>query len=246
MQARGQSWDDPDNSMDGWGWCVPTSNLEQAYLSEGDDIRRLSTICRMGEAVYGDDENTDYQFSLNQNKSGRVWRKFYVPLAMRRQLTTEDQHVPLPYIFMRLAEMYLTRAEAAFFLNRPNDALTDINVVRDRVDLPAKTGLSGNDLLYAIWKERRLELANEGMRLYDLRREIDPVANKPMIDLVMGPNGSFVKYNLEESTDEWELSHPEERQDKGTMFIEGRHELWPIPQSEIDRSNGLLSQNPGY
>ena len=246
MQARGQSWDDPDNSMDGWGWCVPSSNLEQAYLSEGDDIRRLSTICRMGEPVYGDDENTDYQFSLNQNKSGRVWRKFYVPLAMRRQLTTEDQHVPLPYIFLRLAEMYLTRAEAAFFLNRPGEALADINVVRDRVDLPAKTGLSGNDLLYAIWKERRLELANEGMRLYDLRREIDPVANKPMIDLVMGPNGSFVKYNLEESTDEWELSHPEERQDKGTMFIEGRHELWPIPQSEIDRSNGVLSQNPGY
>jgi len=165
---------------------------------------------------------------------------------MRRQLIKEDQHVPLPFIFLRLAEMYLTRAEASFFLNKPDEAMQDINTLRARVKLPAKTGLSGNNLLYAIWKERRLELANEGMRLFDLRRQIDPVTSKPMIDLVMGPNGSFVKYNLEQSTDKWELTNPEERQDKGTMFIQGRHELWPVPQSEIDRSNGLITQNPGY
>jgi len=247
MAARGQTWADPENSMDGWGWCVPTSHLEQAYLSEGDELRRKSTIIKLGDAVYGDEtDNPNYQFEPGQNKSCRVWRKFYVPIAMRRQLIKEDQHVPLPYIFLRLGEMYLTRAEAAFFLNKPAEALQDINTLRERVDLPVKTGLSGNDLLYAIWKERRLELANEGMRLYDLRRQIDPVSKKPMIAMVMGPNGSFVKYNLEESTDKWELKHPEERQDKGIMFIAGRHELWPIPQSEIDRSNGMVTQNPGY
>lgn len=245
--ARGQVWADPENSMDGWGWCVPSSNLEQAFISEGDDIRRKSTICTLGEPVFGDEANNpNYQFDPKLNKSCRVWRKLYVPVAMRRQLIKEDQHVPLPFIFLRLAEMYLTRAEAALFLNKPDEALQDINTLRARVKLPAKTGLSGNNLLYAIWKERRLELANEGMRLFDLRRQIDPMTSKPMIDLVMGPNGSFVKYNLEQSTDKWELMHPEERQDKGTMFIQGRHELWPVPQSEIDRSNGLITQNPGY
>ena len=247
MAARGQTWDDPENSMDGWGWCVPSSNLEQAYLSEGDDVRRQSTICRMGEPVYGDEEaNPSYDFSYSQNKSARVWRKFYTPIAMRRALAREDQHVPLPYIFLRLGEMYLTRAEAAFHLNNEDQALTDINTLRARVGLDPKTGLTGNNLLYAIWKERRLEMASEGMRLYDLRRQIDPIANKPRIDVMMGPNGTFVKYNLEESTDEWEIGHPEERQDKGVMFQEGRHELWPIPQSEIDRSNGVISQNPNY
>ena len=64
--------------------------------------------------------------------------------------------------------------------------------------------------------------------------------------MVMGPNGSFVKYNLEQSTDPYETIHPKESQDKGKNFVEGKHELWPIPQSEIDRSNGLLTQNPGY
>lgn len=247
MQARGQVWDDPDNSMDGWGWCVPTSNLEKAYLSENDTIRRLSTICRLGEPVYGDEtDNPAYNFSTAQNKSNRVWRKFYVPIQMRRELAKEDQHVPLPYIFIRLGEMYLTRAEAAYFLNNPSQALSDINTIRDRVDLPAKENLSGNNLLYAIWKERRLELANEGMRLYDLRRQIDPVANKPRIAVIMGQEGTFVKYNTEESTDAWEIGHPEERQDKGIMFEEDKHELWPIPQAEIDRSNGAIDQNEGY
>ena len=32
----------------------------------------------------------------------------------------------------------------------------------------------------------------------------------------------------------------------GKDFIEGRHELLPLPQSEIDLSGGTLSQNPGY
>nr|WP_319400757.1 RagB/SusD family nutrient uptake outer membrane protein [uncultured Carboxylicivirga sp.] len=247
MQARGQVWDDPENSMDGWGWCVPTSDLENAYLSEGDDIRRLSTICRMNEPVYGDEEaNPAYNFADNQHKSNRVWRKFYVPIAMRRSLIKEDQHVPLPFIFIRLAEMYLTRAEAAYHLNNPSQALSDINFIRARVNLEPKEGLTGSNLLYAIWKERRLELANEGMRLYDLRRQIDPIANKPRIAVIMGANGTFVRYNTVESTDEWELSHPEERQDKGVMFEEGKHELWPIPQSEIDLSNGVVTQNDGY
>ncbi len=251
--ARGEIWSDDDKAankaMDGWGWCVPTSNLEQAYISEGDEIRRKSTIVKYGEPVYGDEiDNPEYKFDINENKSCRVWRKFYVPIAVRQELAAAgkiDGKVPLDKIIIRLAEMYLTRAEAAFELGDNNQALADINTIRARVNLPAKTGLSGNDLLYAIWKERRLELAGEGMRLYDLRREIDPVQNKARIACVMGENGEFVQYNAT-STDEWETIHTQEPSDEGHLFIEGRHELWPIPQAEIDRSNGSVSQNPGY
>ena len=35
-------------------------------------------------------------------------------------------------------------------------------------------------------------------------------------------------------------------QDKLPNFVPGKHELFPLPQSEIDRSNGKLKQNPGY
>ncbi len=249
MNARSEIWssDEEDKIMDGWGWCVPSSHLENAYLSEGDDIRRKSTIIRYGEPVYGDEElNPNYQFNVEINKSGRTWRKFYVPIAMRQSLAKKDSHIPLPFVLLRLGEMYLTRAEAAYFTGDINQAHSDIATIRARVGLGDKNDLSGNDLLYAVWKERRLEMACEGQRLYDLRREIDPVQNKPMIDLAMGPEGYFVKYNLEESTDEYETIHPKESQDKGTYFVEGRHELWPIPQSEIDRSNGVISQNPNY
>jgi hypothetical protein len=247
QNARGEIWpaNETDKAMDGWGWCVPTSNLENAYKSEADSIRLKSTIIRLGMPVYGDSaDNPHYQFNPDFNKSCRTWRKTYVPIAVRKTLTTKDSHIPLDMILIRLAEMYLTRAEAAYFLGNNDQALSDINDIRARVDLEPKNGLSGNDLLYAIWKERRLELAGEGMRLYDIRRQIDPVANKPMVCVLMGANGTFVQYNAT-STDYWEKLHTKEPSNKGVAFVEGRHELWPIPQAEIDKSSSL-SQNPGY
>lgn len=249
MAARGEIWPEgeEDKVMDGWGWCVPSSHLEQAYISEGDDIRRKSTIIKVGEPVFGDETNNpDYQFNTNLNKSGRIWRKYYVPIAMRKQLVTKDGHIPLPKILLRLGEIFLTRAEAAYFLNDIAQAKSDIKTIRARVQLGDKDHLSGNDLLYAIWKERRLEMASEELRLFDLRRQIDPISGKPMITEAMGPNGYFVQYNLNENTDPYETVHPEERQDKGIRYQEGQHELWPIPQSEIDRSHRVVTQNPNY
>ena len=246
--ARGEHWPASlsSNALDGWGWDVPTSNLEQAYKSEGDSIRLKSTIIRLGLPVYGDSiDNPHYEFDSTLNKSCRTWRKFYTPIAIRKTLTSKDGHMPSDMIWLRLAEMYLTRAEAAYFLNNSTQALADINTIRARVNLPAESGLTGNTLLYAIWKERRLELAGEWLRLYDLRREIDPVANKPMIELVMDPNGTFVQYDLA-GTDYWDSIHPTEPSNKGSFFTAGKNELWPIPQDEIDRSQGKLTQNPGY
>ena len=62
----------------------------------------------------------------------------------------------------------------------------------------------------------------------------------------MGPNGSFVKYNTEESTDVYELGNEKEAQNKGYFFDETRDLLFPIPNSEITMSNGSIKQNPGY
>ena len=250
--ARGEHRDyfpsgDSKDVMDGWGWGVPTSDLENCYLSENDDIRRKSTISRFMEPVYGDEElNPTYYFSKAANKSMRAIRKYYIPVGMRRTLDDKRKQAPLNMPVLRLAEMYLTRAEAAWRLNNPGQATADMNVIRSRVSLPDKTGLSGNDLLYAIWKERRMELAFEGIRLYDIRRQIDPATNKPVIASLFGSNGSFVRYNTQTSTDEYETANLVEAQNKGTMFDESKHLLWPIPQGEIDRSMGQIKQNPGY
>ena len=118
------------------------------------------------------------------------------------------------------------------------------NQVRKRVGLKNVTS-TGTALRDAIRKERRLELALEGNRLFDLRRWTDDNGKKAICN-VMGSNGSFVKYNLEQSTDEYEISNQKESSDKGANFKEGRDELYPIPNSEIIMSNGSLKQNPGY
>ncbi|MDQ2770774.1 MAG: RagB/SusD family nutrient uptake outer membrane protein [Bacteroidota bacterium] len=78
---------------------------------------------------------------------------------------------------IRLAEMYLTRAEGNFRAGTSVGAtpLADINLVRNRVQLPALTSLT----LPLILNERHLELAFEGFLLHDLKRNALPVGSLP-------------------------------------------------------------------
>lgn len=74
----------------------------------------------------------------------------------------------LPII--RASELYLTRAEARQKSGDAAGALADINALRSKRALAPLAGLAGNDLFEAILKERRLELAFEGHRFFDLKR----------------------------------------------------------------------------
>lgn len=251
--ARGELKDNfPSNDskdvMDGWGWCTPTSDLENCYKSENDIIRRRSTITINGEAAYGDEvNNPTHIWNPSLSKSNRLIRKFYIPVATRRTLISTRFNAPLNVPILRLAEMYLTLAEAQFHLGKTGPALSNIDIVRARVGLSPKSGkVFGAEILRAIWKERRMELAFEGLRLFDIRRQIDPTTNKPVIASIMGPSGSFVFYNTVTSTDSYERSNLLELQDKGVNFDINKNLVWPIPQFEIDRSQGVVKQNPNY
>jgi len=76
---------------------------------------------------------------------------------------------------IRLAEVYLNMAEAAYNLSKVSEANNGINAVRQRVGLPA-LNLSGTSLLNQIKNERKIELAGEGQRYWDLRRWKDAVS----------------------------------------------------------------------
>jgi hypothetical protein len=76
------------------------------------------------------------------------------------------------WVELRLAEVYLNRAEANYRLNNSGGALADINAVRTRtgVGLPALSGITGDAIFSAIRQERKIELAFEGHLYWDMRR----------------------------------------------------------------------------
>lgn len=76
------------------------------------------------------------------------------------------------WVEIRLAEVYLNRAEASFKLGNSGAALNDLNTIRARpgVGLPPLSGLSGDDLFKAIRQERKIELSYEGHLYWDMRR----------------------------------------------------------------------------
>ncbi|HLN22038.1 MAG TPA: RagB/SusD family nutrient uptake outer membrane protein [Bacteroidales bacterium] len=75
-----------------------------------------------------------------------------------------------PAFILRIAEMYLIRAEARAQLNRISEGLADLNAVRLRAGLSAATAATSADLLLKVENERRLEFAFEPHRWFDLVR----------------------------------------------------------------------------
>ena len=117
---------------------------------------------------------------------------------------------------LRLAEQYLIRAEARAQQNKLSEAVSDLDVIRQRAELPligdTNPAISQSNLLLAIEQERRVELFTEwGHRWFDLKRT-------GRIDAVL----SAVK-------SDWEATDA----------------LLPLPQNELE-INQNLSQNPGY
>lgn len=102
---------------------------------------------------------------------GRTTTGYYLRKLRDEKLTDLQTYASSQtWVEIRLAEVYLNRAEANYRLGKATAALSDINKVRERVGLPAKTGISGNDLFNAIRQERKVELSYEGHLYWDMRR----------------------------------------------------------------------------
>lgn len=240
----------PMNSVadGGWGYISLTSDLENAFKAEGDSVRLQWTINRHGMPVAGDPNNLSFdgrpytgKGTTVNSKSGRFSRKRYVAKAQR----PANGLYALDDIILRFADVLLIHAEAAAMQNHTAEALSSLKKIRDRVGLPTDMTLSGWNLTNAVRKERRLELALEGDRLYDLRRWKDQ-SGKPVITSILGPTGSFVIYNTQLSKDFYEVNNKAEPQNKGYNFNQTVHMVWPIPNSEVVSSEGVVKQNPGY
>jgi hypothetical protein len=126
-------------------------------------------------------------------------------------------------VYLRLAEMYLNRAEANAKLGNTQKALDDVNIIRTRAGIPSLTLATAGDVLGAVLEERHLELAFEGQRAYDLFRN-----NLPMVRNYPGTHA----LNNTPTTNIMQTVLPT---DARVVFF--------IPQTEID-NNPKLTQNP--
>ena len=70
------------------------------------------------------------------------------------------------WIVFRLGEIYLNFAEAAFELNKPDSALWAVNKIRARAGMPELQSITREQIRH----ERKIELAFEGNRYWDVRR----------------------------------------------------------------------------
>ena len=216
-------------------------------------VQNNSNVCGIGDAKYKEYMSTfgwtstdyyrGYIIDPAQHKSARIIRKYFVPLEDRPEIYNIDK-IPLNHRVLRYADVLLMYAEACAETGDNTQAQWALNMVRNRVNLPDVTS-TGTELRDAIRAERRLELAHEQCRLYDLRRW-DCSNGKKMMCNVMGPDGSFVKYNTGENADMYEKWNQIEPSDKGIRFREDRDLLYPIPNYEVEHSNGAIKQNPGW
>jgi len=142
----------------GWGFNVPTEDLVNAFDSENDEIRKNATIVFAGETLW-DGREVDPAV-----ENPRYNEKAYS--SDNAGAADGDKNIRV----LRYAEILLIYAEALNELGQTNIAENFLNTVRERVDISPKTGLSQDALRQAIWKERRLELAFEHDRWFDLIR----------------------------------------------------------------------------
>lgn len=131
-------------------------------------------------------------------------------------------------VYLRLADMYLIRAEANAKLNNTAAALADVNLIRTRAGLTGTAlytagNLAGKTVLDVVLEERFLELAFEGHRIYDLFRN-----NRPMVRNYPGTHS-------QNNTPTTNVNQTVLPTDPRVVFF--------IPQNEVDQNKNLV-QNP--
>ncbi|WP_316746031.1 RagB/SusD family nutrient uptake outer membrane protein [Pedobacter gandavensis] len=163
----------------GAGWkkfCTPTNDLAAAFDAEGDQIRKNSSIKFLNVA--------------NEGWSDSFWPKTQYPY-INKYRTGDLANI---YI-LRLADIILLKAEALNEISGAGWAQAKplVEQIRNRVNLGATPATDQPAMRLAIEKERRLELAFEGHRWYDLVRTNRAVA---VMNAQKDGNGASLNYNL--------------------------------------------------
>lgn len=216
----------------GWGaGPVNTTLWNQWRLAEPDDIRRTASIMDADNDV----ESYIYGADSQMEETG-FWQKKYIPITAYNE---EGSLVPSYAIikFNAPADMQISHtqdltlirfADVLLMQSELKEDATGMNKVRARVDLPAVAYS-----LDALKKERRWELAFEGLRYFDLMRWGDAA------DALAAQEGVAIKNKGIDT----------EMKAFGGGYrarYEATGGFWAIPESQIQLSDGVLTQNEGW
>ena len=228
--ANGKTIDDPASGYD----------IDHPFVNR--DPRLLQTVIIPGAEYAGiifnpmDPNSLDYWPTYNY--TGYVGRKYIHYKSDFSDLYKAGLNIPL----IRYAEVLLTYAEAKIESNSIDNTVYDaIDEVRLRAGLPAvdqakyATQAQLRDL---IRRERRVELAMEGLRWYDIQRW--KIGNEVMNGPVYGLRFSNIDANGNVTYTSTEHAKIEDR-----VFDPSKNYLWPVPQGQLDLGKNL-SQNPNY
>ncbi len=228
--ANGKTIDDPASGFD----------VDHPFVNR--DPRLLQTIIVPGAAYAGiifnpmDPNSLDYWPTYNY--TGYVGQKYIHYKSDFSDLYRAGLNIPL----IRYAEILLTYAEAKIELNQIDNTVYDaLDQVRLRAGLPAvdqskySTRTQMRELLR---RERRVELAMEGLRWYDIQRW--KIGNEVMNGPVYGARISQIDASGNVTYTSTEHIKVEDR-----VFDPSKNYLWPVPQSQIDLGKSL-KQNTGY
>lgn len=194
---------------------IYVAGLTAAEIPAGRTITSFGVNGALSKSLLGSFEPGDQRFTQwifpAYQVTGADTVKYFIPFKYKSRVNGEEYEVVL-----RLAELYLIRAEAKAELNDPGGAKTDLNLIRHRAGLGETPATTKEAIINAILRERRVELfSEEGHRFFDLRR-------RKLLDEVMAveaplKNGSW----------------------------QGTQQFWPIAPAEI-LANPNLTQTPGY
>ena len=140
----------------GWGFNTPSQSLVNAY--EAGDVRKDATIIFAGTTLY------DGRVVPTTVENPRYNYKAY------SSAFTDGWETDVNIKYLRYAEVILMKAEALNELNQTSDAIPLLNQIRSRAGLANTTAVSQAAVRTAIWKERRVEMAFEHDRFFDLVR----------------------------------------------------------------------------
>lgn len=235
------------------------SEASYADIFKNRDPRMKQTILSPGAAWGGqDDGDADAQPNANFNSpkwdadkkgcmsgTGYYFTKYVeVPVVGMVSKDYNDIHI------VRYAEILLNYAEARLEQGKLTQADLDktINLLRDRVGMKkmsiTEIEAAGLDLRTELRRERRIELALEGPRYFDIKRWQQG-------DLLAQDVKGMKKSLIESFNQKYVTTIPVDAEgyivvNTNRVFTAPKHYLWPVPINQTQKNPALLPQNPGW